>query len=117
MVGIFSNDYDYNCWCHTTSAQSQFYYIMIKICGLVDDPKLLTAGKQYELEKSQIAKSKTAIQRIIMAIRNITNPFEVIEKVHLFNLESGAPTPKDVERDALRGEKIRKEKSFCTKLF
>ena len=90
---------------------------MIKICGLVDDPKLLTAGKQHELEKFQIAKSKTAIQRIIMAIRNITNPFEVIEKVHLFNLESGAPTPKDVERDALRGEKIRKEKSFCTKLF
>ena len=91
---------------------------MIEICGLADDPNLVTAGKQYELEKSQIAMSKTAVQSIIMAIRNFANPFQVIKKVHLCNLASGSLTPKNVERDVLRVEKVKKEKkSFCTKLF
>ena len=86
MVRIFSNDQGYQCWCHTTSAKSQFYYIMIEIRGLVDDPELLTAGKRCKLEKSQIIKPEIAVQQTITAIKIFANSYEIIEKDHLFNL-------------------------------
>ena len=69
----------------------------------------MTAGKHRDLEKSQITKSKTAVQGTITVIKNFANPFQVIEKDHLFNLASGAPSPKDVKTDVLPAEEVGKE--------
>ena len=54
-----------------------------------------------------------AVQCTITAIKNFANPFGIIEKDHLFILESGAPTSKDVETDILHAEEVGKRKSFC----
>ena len=74
------------------------------MCGLIDDPDCPKAGKHRELERAEIKKSEKAVQRTISAIRNFTNPFEVVDKDHLYNLASGAPASPEVEKDVLDAE-------------
>ena len=63
----------------------------LKMCGLVDDPDCRIKGKDQELKKAEVEKSEKAVVSVMAAIRNFTNPFEVADKIKLYNLASGAP--------------------------
>ena len=52
---------------------------------------------------------KTDKQKVIAAITNFINPFEVENKSVLYCLSSGAPTPRDIEHDLLQADKLGKE--------
>ena len=71
-------------------------------------PYLYTELVEVVLEKTEICKSKAAVQRVISAIRSFTNPFEIPDKDRLYCLVSGAPVPVDVEDHVLKAEEYGK---------
>lgn len=76
--------------------------------GLIDDPDCPRAGRHRELEKAEVRKSEKAVQRILTAVRNFTNPFTITDKDRLYSVASGAPIPMDVEKDVLQAEAVGK---------
>ncbi|KAK1904835.1 Regulation of enolase protein 1 [Dissostichus eleginoides] len=73
LLGLF-NCGAYQKWCRTTSARTQLYELTLEMCGMIDDPEMLKAGKHRELEPAQIKKSELAVQSVISAINGFTNP-------------------------------------------
>jgi hypothetical protein len=73
---------------------------------LIDDPDCPRPGKHRELEKAEVKKGEEAVQRILTAVRNFSNPFISADKDMLYSLASGAPVPVDVETDVLRAETV-----------
>ncbi|XP_070206175.1 visual pigment-like receptor peropsin [Littorina saxatilis] len=67
--------------------------------NLLDDPDCPKVGRHRELEKAEIKKSEEAVQRVITAVKNFTNPFSISDKDRLYSLASGAPVRMDVEQD------------------
>ena len=94
----------YQRWCRTTSTRAQYFEKMLEMCDLIDDPDWPKAGKHRELERAEIKNSEGAVQRTISAIRNLTNPFSLVDKDHLYSLTSDAPVSSEVELDVLRAE-------------
>ena len=74
--------------------------------GLIEDPDCPRSGRHRELEKSAIRKSEMAVQSVLTAVRNFTNPFTITDKDRLYALASGAPIPMDVEKDVLQAEVV-----------
>ncbi|KAK7093145.1 hypothetical protein V1264_008789 [Littorina saxatilis] len=70
--------------------------------NLLDDPDCPKVGRHRELEKAEIKKSEEAVQRVITAVKNFTNPFSISDKDRLYSLASGAPVRMDVEQDLLQ---------------
>ena len=68
---------------------------------LIDDPDCPRVGKHRKLEKAEVKKGEEAVQRILTAVRNFSNPFISADKDMLYSLASGAPVPMDVETDVL----------------
>ena len=73
---------------------------------LINSSDCPVAGKHRELEKAEIKKSEDAVQRVLSAVQNFTNPFDIADKDRLYSLASGAPTPSDVEKDVLGAEEV-----------
>ena len=107
--GLYSQFGAYQRWCRTTSARAQFYEKTLDMVDLVDDPDCPKAGKHRELEKAEIRKSEEAVQRVLTAVRNFTNPFTITDKDSLFCIASGAPVATEVEVDVLLAESVGKE--------
>ena len=74
------------------------------MCGLVDNPDCPTKWKHRVLEKAEIEKSEKAVIRVMTAIRNFTNPFEVADKSKLYNLASGAPVLLGLENNVVQAK-------------
>ena len=75
---------------------------------LIDDSDLPRAGKHRELEKAEIKKGEEAVQRVLTAVNNFTNPFTVVDQEKLYCIASGAPVSLDVEKDVLQAESVGK---------
>lgn len=75
---------------------------------LIDDPECPKAGRHRELEKAEIRKSEKAVQNVLTAVSNFTNPFTIADKDRIFSLASGAPVTIDVEVDVLQAEVVGK---------
>jgi len=108
LVGLFSMFGAYQCWCRITSTRAQYFERMLEMCGLIQDPECPKAGKHRELEAAEIKKSENAVQRTLEAIKNFTNPFDINDKDHLYNIASGAPVSPDVEIDVLQADTVGK---------
>lgn len=108
FAGLYSQFGAYQRWCRTTSARAQFYEKTLEMVGLIDDPDSPLKGKHRELEQAQIKKSEEAVQRVLEAIRNFTNPFTIDDRERLYSLASGAPVSSDIENDILEAEAIGK---------
>ena len=104
FAALYSQFGVYQKWCRTTSACAQFYEKTLEIADLINDPDCPTSGKHRELEKAEIKKSKEAVQHVVTAVKNFTNPFTIGDKDRLYSLASGSPVPIDVELDVLRAE-------------
>lgn len=119
--GIFSMFGAYQRWCRTTSTRTQYYERMLEMCGLYDpdSPDSNDGCKHRELERAEIVKSEEAVQRVISAVQNFTNPFSLDDKDHLYCLASGAPVSSEVEADVLNAEKAGKvaKASFIRERF
>ena len=102
FAGLYNQFESYQRWCRTTSARAQFYEKTLEMVGIIDDPDCPRAGIHRELEKAEIRKSETAVQRVFVAVRNFTDPFRVTDKEKLYSLASGASVPVDVAKDVLR---------------
>ncbi|XP_068228658.1 uncharacterized protein [Palaemon carinicauda] len=118
FAGLYSQFGAYQRWCRTTSTRAQFHEKTLEMAGLLDDPDCPRAGRHRELEKAEIKKSEKAVQRVITAVRNFTNPFTIPDKDRLYSLASGSPTSKDVERDVLEADAVGKaaKADFITRL-
>ena len=81
---------------------------MLDMCGMIDDPECPKAGLHRERETGQIKKSEIAVQKVIAAINNFTNPWRIPIKDKLFSLASGAPVPHENEDDLLNAEALGK---------
>lgn len=75
---------------------------------LIDDPECPKAGRHRELEKAEIRKSEKAVQNVLTAVSNFTNPFTIADKDRIFSLASSAPVTIDVEVDVLQAEAVGK---------
>ncbi len=73
---------------------------------LVDDPDCPKAGRHRELEDAAIMKGEQAVQRVMIAVRNFTNPFTIPDKNRLYSLTFGAPIPTAAENDILQAEVV-----------
>ena len=98
----------YQKWCRTTSQRAQFYEKNLEMVDLIDDSDLPRAGKHRELEKAEIKKSEDAVQRVLTAVINFTNPFTVVDQEKLYCIASGAPVSLDVEKDVMQAESVGK---------
>ena len=98
----------YQKWCRTTSERAQFYEKTLEMVDLIDDPDLPRAGRHRELEKAEIKKGEDAVQRVLTAVNNFTNPFTVVDQEKLYSMASGAPVSLDVEKDVLQAESVGK---------
>ncbi|XP_068202843.1 uncharacterized protein [Palaemon carinicauda] len=118
FAGLYSQFGAYQRWCRTTSTRAQFHEKTLEMACLLDDPDCPRAGRHRELEKAEIKKSEKAVQRVITAVRNFTNPFTIPDKDRLYSLASGSPTSKDVERDVLEADAVGKaaKADFITRL-
>lgn len=106
FVGLFSKFGAYQKWCRTTSSRAQYFEKTLEMCGLIDDLDCPKAGHHRELERAEIKKSEDAVQNVMPAINNFTNPFTTVDKDHLYRLASGVPASAEVERDVLCSEMI-----------
>ena len=79
------------------------------MADLITDPDNPRSGRHRELEKAEISKSEQAVERVVDAVKNFTNPFTIVDKERLYCLASGAPVPLDVETDVLQAEAIGKD--------
>lgn len=75
---------------------------------LIDDPECPKAGRHRELEKAEIRKSEKAVQNVLTAVSNFTNPFTIADKDRIFSLASSAPVTIDVKVDVLQAEAVGK---------
>ena len=98
----------YNRWCRTTSARVQFYEKTLEMVSLINDPDCPRTGRHRELEKAEIKKSEKAVQKVIAAVKNFTNPFTISNKDRLYSLASGAPVSIDIKNDMLKAEAVGK---------
>ena len=108
VAGLYNQFWAYQRWCRTTSGQAQFYEKTLEMVGIITDPDHPRSGRHRELEKAMIEKSETAVQNVITAIQNFTNPFRITVKEKLNSLASDAHVPKDVEKDLLQAEAVGK---------
>ena len=74
--------------------------------GLIDDQGCPKVGTHRELERAEINKSKDVVHRTIFAIRNVTNPFSLVDKDHLYSLASATPVSLEVDLDVLRAGEV-----------
>ena len=102
--GIFHMFGAYEKWCRTSSARAQYYEKLLEMCGLIDNPECPKRGKHREMERAEIEKGEKAVQRVMPAIKNFTNPFEAPDKTNLYNTASGAPVSQEVEIDVMEAE-------------
>ena len=82
---------------------------MLDLCGMVNDPELPKSGKHRELDRSQIRKSEEAVQKVMAAIHNFTNPWTITNKDRLYSVASGAPVSPEIEADVLDAQRIGKK--------
>lgn len=105
IVGFSRNHSAYYRWCMTRHARASYQQAAMARVDM--DSQECTTHK--DLRPSQITRSEEDTCKVTRAIENFINPFEVDNKDALYCLSSGAPVPKDVERDLLQGEKIGQE--------
>ena len=67
------------------------------------------SNSHKDLRASQILQSEEDTCRVMQAIKNFINPFQVENKDVLYCLSSGAPAPSDVEQDLLQAHQRGKE--------
>ena len=67
------------------------------------------SNSHKDLRASQITQSEEDTCRVMQAIDNFINPFQVESKDVLYCLSSGAPAPSDVEKDLLEADQRGKE--------
>ena len=108
FAGLYSQFGAYQKWCRTTSVRAQFYQKTLEMVDLIDDPDTPRAGRHRELEKAEIKKGEAAVQRVITAVNNFTNPFTIVDHEKLYSIASGAPVSPDVEKDVLQAESVGK---------
>ena len=65
-----------------------------------------------DVRHCKISQSVEAIGKVVKAIINFINPFDVYDNDNLYCLLSGAPTTKDIEEDLLSISKVGKEAKF-----
>ena len=97
LSGIFQQPGAYQRWCITTSARARCYEQLLDLCGMVNDPELPKSGKHRELDRSQIRKSEEAVQKVMAAIHNFTNPWTIANKDRLYSVASGAPGSPEIK--------------------
>ena len=64
-----------------------------------------------DVRHCKISQSVTT-GKVVKAITNFINPFDVYDNDNLYCLSSGAPTTKDIEEDLLSISKVGKEAKF-----
>ena len=110
FAGLYSQFGAYQRWCRTTSSRAQFHEKTLEMAGLIDDPDCPRAGRHRELEKAEIKKSEKAVQNVITAIRNFTNPFRIPNKEKPDSPQALATIPQlkleDVEKDVLKADAV-----------
>ena len=87
--GIFNMYGAYKKLYRTTSTQAQYFERTLKMCVLLDEPEWPKDGNHLEEQKSEVVKSKKALQRELSAIKNFMKPFEGPSKNQLDTLSSG----------------------------
>ena len=76
----------------------------LEMCDLLDDPDAPRHGKHRELDKAEIQRSESAVQKVLSAIQGFTNPFTIPDKDHPHSLASGAPVPDEIAQNVLEAE-------------
>ena len=62
------------------------------------------SSSHKDIRKLEIQHSKADVRKVVDAISNFVNPFEVENKDLLYCISSGAPAPADVEENLLSAE-------------
>ena len=113
LSGIFNEYGTHQRWCRTMTERAKSYEKLLDMCGLITDPECPKKGKHRELAPHQIRKSEKAVQNVMTAISNFTNPWRIPEHNRLFSLASGAPVSVEIEQNMLsadsRGKSLKKE--------
>ena len=60
--------------------RAQFYEKTIEMVDLIDDPDCPRLGRHRELKKAEVKKGEEAVQHILTAVRNFTNPLTIADK-------------------------------------
>lgn len=105
IVGFSRNHSAYYRWCMTRHARASYCQASMEMADM--DSQDCSTHK--DLRPSQITRSEDDTRKVLQAIRNFINPFEVENKDVLYCLSSGAPATKDIEHDLLRAVKVGKE--------
>ena len=105
IEGFSRNHSAYYRWCMTRHARASYVQGTLHLADMDDEECTSHKDLRYE----QISKSEDDTGKVMQAISNFINPFEVENKNTLYCLSSGAPVPKDIEHNLLNADKIGKE--------
>ena len=101
IVGFIRSHAAYYRWCTTRHARGRYHQAALEMTEM--DSQDYSSHKG--LRSSQIAKSDEDTKKVMQAISNFINSFDVDTKDVLYCLSSGAPAPKDIEEDLLNADK------------
>lgn len=101
IVGFSRSLSTYNRWCLTRHERASYVAATMELSDMGSSE--FTSHK--DLRSSQIRQTEDDTCKVIKAIHNFTNPFEVDCHSLLYCLSSGVPASQDVEQDLLEAER------------
>ena len=97
IIGFSRNYATYYRWCTTRHSRGQYLQATMEMV----DMNNTDSSSHKDIRKSEIQHSEAEVRKVVDAISNFVNPFEVENKDLLYCISSGAPIPADVEEDLL----------------
>ena len=105
IIGMGRNYSAHYRWCTTRHVRASYYQATMAITDIVSQGN--TSHK--ELKSSQISQTDKEACKIVQAISNFLNTFQVDNKDVLYCISPGAPAPVNTGEDLLQADKIGKE--------
>ena len=102
---ILANHSAYYRWCTTRHSRASSLQATLELAE-VDTTE---SCSHKDVKHCKISQNVDATGKVVKAITNFINLFDVYDKDNLYCLSSGAPTTKDTEEDLLSVSKVGKE--------
>eukprot|EP00745_Piridium_sociabile_P026705 TRINITY_DN42673_c0_g1_i18.p1 TRINITY_DN42673_c0_g1~~TRINITY_DN42673_c0_g1_i18.p1 ORF type:complete len:760 (+),score=189.88 TRINITY_DN42673_c0_g1_i18:236-2515(+) len=105
IKGFSTSQKTYHRWVTTRHDRALYHQATLESVDM--DSQENTAHK--DLRPSQVTQSDADTVKVMQAVNNFVNPFQIENKNELYCLSSGAPAPKDVENDLLSADRVGEE--------
>lgn len=109
IIGFSRNPSAYYRWCTTRHSRASYLQATLELAEM----DTAESSTHKDLRPCEISQSEEATGKVVKAITNFINPFNVDDNENLYCLSFGAPATKEIEEDLLSVRKRGRE-AKCT---